>query len=57
MKPVITIYHDNSRWRVEAPLMPDLEISSVTLWSLLNLLRDRVTASVERTLKAAKDPT
>ena len=54
-EPIMKVYHEDGRWRVESDALPDMRCSSVTLWSLLNTLRDRVTVTIERTIRDLQD--
>jgi len=51
---VIAIYHERGRWRAECALVPELNVSSKTLWSLLHAMRDRVDHVVESAVTTAR---
>ena len=52
--PPIQIFHIGGRWQVQCDLIPELNVSSVTLWALLTTLRDRVTLVVEGAISNAQ---
>lgn len=49
--PIVSIIYEDGRWRAHAPALPALQVSSITLWSLLTVMADRVTVETEQAYK------
>lgn len=51
--PTIAIYYADGRWHAKCELIPELNVSSVTLFSLLNVMRYRADHVVESAVTTA----